>query len=167
MFLCAFVTLIECCSDRYRSWIGATKNLPFVCGEVLVGVLAIYIKDWRMLAVPIYTPLLASLAVFWFMPESPRWLYAVGKTDKAKAMLLQAAAINNVSITIFADYFSEIQLLKYNFNADFYRSNWIWLCLILQNLKKMVKSRHHQHQYSQSSKSPSYSRTYFCLDICG
>ena len=95
MFLCAFVTLIECCSDRYRSWIGATKNLPFVCGEVLVGVLAIYIKDWRMLAVPIYTPLLASLAVFWFLPESPRWLYAVGKTDEAKRMLLQAAAMNN------------------------------------------------------------------------
>ena len=96
MFLCAFVTLIECCSDRYRSWIGATKNLPFVCGEVLVGVLAIYIKDWRMLAVPIYTPLLVSLVVFWFMPESPRWLITKKKYKEAQKVITSAAKFNKV-----------------------------------------------------------------------
>lgn len=97
MFLCIYVTLIEGCGDSYRSWIGMIKGLPGVGGVVLMGTLAMYIKDWRMLAVVIYAPLLAFVPVLWFLPESPRWLYAVGKTDEAKSMLIQAAATNKVS----------------------------------------------------------------------
>ena len=44
MYLNTFVILMEYCSDRHRSWIGASKNLPFVCGEVSVAVAAMFIK---------------------------------------------------------------------------------------------------------------------------
>ena len=53
-------------------------------------------QDWRMLAIPIYAPLLATLILYFFLPESPRWLYAVGRADEVKSMLLRAAETNQV-----------------------------------------------------------------------
>ncbi len=41
-------------------------------------------------------PLLASLVLLWFMPESPRWLLKKGKTHEFKKVVQRAAKFNKV-----------------------------------------------------------------------
>ncbi len=51
-------------------------------------------KDWSELKMALACPLFLSIIVFFFMPESPRWLLLNGRLDEAKQVLEKAIKVN-------------------------------------------------------------------------
>lgn len=70
-------------SGKYRTTIPILYQLPFCLGNTVMAGLAYWLRDWRKLEFGLAT--LSALFIFyWFtIPESPRWLLAMGHTEKA------------------------------------------------------------------------------------
>ena len=97
-FMVAFVHSVEFVGARYTTLIGIAIEIPFAIGEMILGLEAYLIRDWKTLQMVAYAPLLALVVLWWLVPETPRWLLAAGKEDKAKEIIKKAAKVNGKSI---------------------------------------------------------------------
>lgn len=68
--------------------------LSFPLGEVFLGVVAMYIHDFRLLLRVLYTPALFAFVYMWLVPESVRWLLVTGRVDRAVDILKKTASGN-------------------------------------------------------------------------
>ena len=89
---------IELVGNKYKTFFGLFYKIPFAIGEVLIGVLAIGIRDYVtfqwILAIPV---LITAVVSIWLVPESPRWLIKKHKLDKATKVVNNAAKFNKAS----------------------------------------------------------------------
>uniref|UniRef100_A0A4W2D302 Solute carrier family 22 member 5 n=1 Tax=Bos indicus x Bos taurus TaxID=30522 RepID=A0A4W2D302_BOBOX len=78
----------------------------FVLGTEILG------KDWRMLLLALTVPGVLCAALWWFIPESPRWLISQGRFQEAEVIIRRAAKTNGIIApsTIFDS--SELQDLS-------------------------------------------------------
>ena len=51
-------------------------NIPFAIGELVLGLEAYFVRDWRLLQMVAHGPLILFALVFWICPESVRWCLA-------------------------------------------------------------------------------------------
>ncbi|XP_041817776.1 solute carrier family 22 member 13-like [Chelmon rostratus] len=66
---------------------------------VLPGV-AYLIPNWRILQLVLFSPLLLIVgALYWFLPESARWLLTQGRKEEAQTVLRRAARVNGRVVT--------------------------------------------------------------------
>ncbi|KAG3265528.1 organic cation/carnitine transporter 2 isoform X2 [Ictidomys tridecemlineatus] len=74
--------------------------------------MAIKLEDWRMLLLALTVPGVLCAALWWFIPESPRWLISQGRYKEAEVIIRKAAKINGIVApsTIFDP--SELQDLR-------------------------------------------------------
>ncbi|XP_051796717.1 solute carrier family 22 member 13-like [Acanthochromis polyacanthus] len=64
-------------------------------GQMLVSSIAYLLHNWRILQLVLFCPLVILLAaLYWFLPESARWLLAHGRKEEARKELQRAARIN-------------------------------------------------------------------------
>lgn len=56
--------------------------------------IAWFLRDWRNLQLAVSLPGFLFLATWWILPESPRWLLAMGKTQEVMTILKKAAKVN-------------------------------------------------------------------------
>ncbi|XP_077393026.1 organic cation/carnitine transporter 2-like [Festucalex cinctus] len=72
--------------------------LPFayVLGMLLLPGTAYLVRTWRLLALILALPGLACVPLWWFLPESPRWLVSRGRVSQAEVVLRSAALENHV-----------------------------------------------------------------------
>ena len=96
--LIPFGMTIEIVGTKYKTLFGLLYKVPFSLGEVIIGLLALGVKDYVtfqwVLAIPVVV--LAILSI-WIVPESPRWLIKTRKYEKAKSIVNNAAKFNKVS----------------------------------------------------------------------
>lgn len=85
---------IEWLSKDYRVLGGMLLALSFPFGEVLLGVVAMYIHNFRHLIRVLYTPALFAFVYMWLVPESTRWLLVTGRVDRAVHILKRTATVN-------------------------------------------------------------------------
>ncbi len=83
----AFVLSVEFTGPKYSAYIGIALNIPFAIGEMILGLEAYFIRDWFNLQLVAYAPIIALCLLYFALPESPRWLMATGKEEKAKVTL--------------------------------------------------------------------------------
>ena len=92
---------IELVGSKYKTFFGLFYKIPFAIGEVLIGVLALGIRDYVtfqwVLAIPV---LITAVVSIWLVPESPRWLIKKNKLDKATKVVSNAAKFNKVRFDI-------------------------------------------------------------------
>ncbi|XP_027752272.1 solute carrier family 22 member 15-like isoform X2 [Empidonax traillii] len=74
--------------------LGSLTNLTFAVGIAVYALLGYCIREWRYLAFVSNTPGVFFLLLSFMLPESPRWLYAQGKTAEAE-YVLQYIALGN------------------------------------------------------------------------
>ncbi|XP_004384800.1 solute carrier family 22 member 5 [Trichechus manatus latirostris] len=72
-------------------------------GYMLLPLFAYFIRDWRMLLLALTVPGVLCAVLWWFIPESPRWLISQGRFKEAEAIIRKAARFNGIAVpsTIF------------------------------------------------------------------
>lgn len=97
-FMITFVLCVEYVGAKYTMIIGIAIEIPFALGELLLGLEAFYIRDWYSLQLVAYTPLITLLVLWFVIPESPRWLIAVGRVEEALEIVKTAADVNGKTV---------------------------------------------------------------------
>ena len=76
-YVVAFVMVIENTGLKFTMFVGIVLNIPFAIGELILGIEAIFIRDWRTLHIASSLPWIILVPVIWFfVPETARWLIA-------------------------------------------------------------------------------------------
>jgi MFS family permease len=88
-----YVLTMEFIGKNYREPTSALYQLPFNFGHLLLAGLGYYFRSWSSLQLILTFPSVIMLVYYWVMPESPRWLLAVGETDKAVVVLEKSAKL--------------------------------------------------------------------------
>uniref|UniRef100_UPI00398EA0FE organic cation/carnitine transporter 2-like n=1 Tax=Pristiophorus japonicus TaxID=55135 RepID=UPI00398EA0FE len=71
--------------------------ISYALGYSLLPLCAYYIRDWRMLLLTLTLPEILYVPLWWYIPESPRWLLTQGKVEQAEVILKAAAKKNGIT----------------------------------------------------------------------
>ncbi|KAI1887569.1 hypothetical protein AGOR_G00191660 [Albula goreensis] len=72
-------------------------GLFFALGCAFLPLFAFLIREWRMLLVALGSVGFLFIPLWWFIPESPRWLLSQGRVAEAEAIIRAAAQKNRLS----------------------------------------------------------------------
>uniref|UniRef100_A0A8C6REI2 Solute carrier family 22 (organic anion/cation transporter), member 12 n=2 Tax=Nannospalax galili TaxID=1026970 RepID=A0A8C6REI2_NANGA len=86
--------LMEWTSAQAHPLVMTLNAVGFSLGQVLTGAVAYGVRSWRMLQLTFSAPFFLYFAYSWWLPESARWLFTVGKLDQGLQELQRVAAIN-------------------------------------------------------------------------
>ncbi|XP_035780826.1 organic cation transporter protein-like [Anopheles albimanus] len=94
----SFVLVVELVSGRYRTIIGILNILPVALAYIMAAGIAYVTRDWRTMQFAITLPGLVLVSVWYWCPESPRWLLAKGRLDELYQLLERAATTNGLQL---------------------------------------------------------------------
>ncbi|XP_023594774.1 solute carrier family 22 member 4 [Trichechus manatus latirostris] len=117
----------------------------FAIGYMLLPLFAYFIRDWRMLLLALTVPGVLCVPLWWFIPESPRWLISQGRFKEAEDIIKKAAKMNSITTpeVIFDSMESqELKPLKQQkvFILDLFRTWNIAIITIMSLLLWMLTS---------------------------
>lgn len=113
LYISAFVLGTELLSKTMRV-IFATLGafLFYGIGYMTLPWIAYGIREWRMLLAVLSMTSVVNIPLWWFIPESPRWLITQGRIEEAEAILKDAARRNKVQAP--AVIFKETESIRPN-----------------------------------------------------
>lgn len=85
---------MELVGTKWRDLVSVVYQIPFNLGHLTLPMFAYYFRDWRDLQLALSIPSLVLISYYWIVPESPRWLFAVGRVEDTASVLERAAAFN-------------------------------------------------------------------------
>jgi MFS family permease len=92
----SYVLLLELTSSKYHTFVSNMNSYIYVFGELIVGLSYYYSKDWHFLNWIIVLYAFVSLSlVYFFLPESPKWLVTMKRYNDAHRVLIKIASTNN------------------------------------------------------------------------
>ncbi|XP_019497766.1 PREDICTED: solute carrier family 22 member 4 [Hipposideros armiger] len=118
----------------------------FAVGYMLLPLFAYFIRDWRKLLLALTVPGVLCVPLWWFIPESPRWLISQRRPREAEDIIRKAAKMNNVAVPlVIFDPVVELQELKppkqqKAFILDLFRTRNIATITIMSLLLWMLTS---------------------------
>ncbi|KAJ6645259.1 Organic cation transporter protein [Pseudolycoriella hygida] len=92
----SFVLVMEITGVRWRELILVLYQIPFNLGHLTLAGFAYFIRDWHYLQFALSIPSVVLISYYWLVPESPRWLFTVGRVEEASSQLEKAARANNL-----------------------------------------------------------------------
>lgn len=93
-FSAAYILAAEIVGGKYRVRTSATMSSMFATGQVILGLLAWAVPEWRKLSLVLYVPVFVIISYYWILSESHRWLLSKNEQEKAKVVLTRAARLN-------------------------------------------------------------------------
>lgn len=94
-----FVLMSEISGRKWRAHLGILYHIPFVLGHLSLSLFAyLCYQDWRYFQLLISIPSVLFIVGFWLLPESPRWLLAVGKIEESIKNAEKIAKVNGMPI---------------------------------------------------------------------
>ena len=84
----------------YKNLLGNTIQMPYAIGETILGIFALFIRDYVTLQWVMSVVCYLQLALWFIVPESPRWLLSKGRVEEAKAVMKKAASWNRVEVDL-------------------------------------------------------------------
>lgn len=95
----SFVLVMEIVGNKWRTTIAILYQIPFSLGICLMAGISYLQRDWRDFHFTLSAVSAVFLVYWWFIPESPRWLMAVGREKEALRILEGAARWNGREVT--------------------------------------------------------------------
>jgi len=99
-FAVIFVWGVEAVGQKHRVMCGFIYHLLVSVSSCGLAVIAYYVRDWRRLQLFVSAPMFLLLPLYWFIPESTRWLISKHRYEEAKQLILKAAETNHKLIPI-------------------------------------------------------------------
>ncbi|NXN21317.1 S22A2 protein, partial [Nycticryphes semicollaris] len=99
-WLTGYVLIAEFVGSKYRRSVGIIYQLAFTLGLLVLTALAYAIPHWRWLQLTVTLPSFFFLLYYWCLPESPRWLIAQKKNDKAMDVIKRIAKGNKKKLPL-------------------------------------------------------------------
>ncbi|KAG4075942.1 hypothetical protein HA402_003768 [Bradysia odoriphaga] len=106
-FTIMYILALEYVGPSKRTFVANMSiALFFTAGMCSMPLLALWINDWRLLAIATSVPMLSTVLVPWIIPESARWLVSKGKTEEAIFILKKFERMNkkNIKPQIYQDF---------------------------------------------------------------
>ncbi|KAK2828099.1 hypothetical protein Q5P01_019133 [Channa striata] len=98
LYISAFVLGTEVLSKTMRVLFTTLGAFLFYCiGYMTLPWIAYGIREWRTLLAVLSTTSVVYIPLWWFIPESPRWLITQGRAEEAEAIVRDAARKNKVT----------------------------------------------------------------------
>ncbi|KAF5300129.1 hypothetical protein FQR65_LT09219 [Abscondita terminalis] len=88
---------------KWRTAVGIMYQVPFNLGHLSLALIGYLIRDWHYISLAVTLPSIILLSYYWIIPESPRWLLAVGQTDRAIKVMKKAAHHNHLPTETIKD----------------------------------------------------------------
>ncbi|XP_046374364.1 organic cation transporter protein-like [Haliotis rufescens] len=98
LFMSAFVIGMELVGPSKRVIAGIVIELFWCLGLFILGAVAYGIRNWQHLQLILSVPPVLMLFMWWFIPESPRWLLSRGRDAEAEQIIRKAAEVNGVDL---------------------------------------------------------------------
>lgn len=93
-----YVLAIELVGPDKRVFCTIVTNIAYSLGLILLSGIVYVFRDWKALTLVVSIPLLSLFSCFFILPESPRWLLATRKYQKAAKILKTIAEYNGKDV---------------------------------------------------------------------
>ncbi|KAM9155573.1 solute carrier family 22 member 2 [Pangshura tecta] len=97
-WLTGYILITEFVGLSYRRTVGIVYQVAFTAGLLALSAIAYMIPHWRWLQLIVTLPNFLFLLYYWCLPESPRWLIAQQKNDKAMKIINRIAKGNGKEV---------------------------------------------------------------------
>lgn len=87
----SFVIIMEYVGSDKRDIVSALFHVPFTVGHALLAVFGYYIRDYVYFQLSISLTNVVLLIYIYALPETPRWLLVMNKTNEAVNLLERIA----------------------------------------------------------------------------
>ena len=95
LYVTAYVLLVEFVSVKYNTLVSNLNLYFYIFGELIVLCIAYFARDWRILSwSKVAYCVFITVCIFFFLPESPRYLLAHNKFDELYNILRKIALMN-------------------------------------------------------------------------
>ncbi|PZC74228.1 hypothetical protein B5X24_HaOG208181 [Helicoverpa armigera] len=98
-FSCVYILMMELVGPKFRVAAGAALNTCFAVGQVITGLLAWAVPNWRHLTLVLYIPQFLTIFYYWLISESVRWYMSKGRFDESEALLRKVAKVNGKTLS--------------------------------------------------------------------
>ncbi len=95
-----FVLGMEMMGPTKLTFAGIVIEYFFAIGQLILVLIAFFVRDWRTLSWIIIILTLPFLSYFFLLPESPRWLLSKNKQNEAFTILNKVAETNKRELNI-------------------------------------------------------------------
>ncbi|GLD46811.1 solute carrier family 22 member 6 [Lates japonicus] len=89
-----FSLIVEWIPTRVRTVVGTITGYCYTVGQLILAVIAYFIRDWRWLTLAVSLPFYVFFLFSWWFHESSRWLVLSNKSDQAIKNLKSVAKFN-------------------------------------------------------------------------
>ncbi|XP_056141182.1 solute carrier family 22 member 6 [Lampris incognitus] len=94
LVLNTFSLIVEWIPTHVRTVVGTGTGYCYTMGQMILAVVAYYIRDWRWLTLAVSLPFYVSFLYSWWYLESARWLVLNKKSEQAVKNLKAVARFN-------------------------------------------------------------------------
>ncbi|XP_028393936.1 organic cation transporter protein-like [Dendronephthya gigantea] len=98
-FMVGFLLATEMVGVKQRNWANGVMQGGYGVGIALQALLGYLLRNWRHFNLLITLPNVLFILYWWWMPESPRWLVARGRTDEADKILVKIGKQNKMKLS--------------------------------------------------------------------
>ncbi|VVC43030.1 Hypothetical protein CINCED_3A022033 [Cinara cedri] len=112
-----FVLCMELVGGKWLTIAGVLYLLPVPMSYIIISGIAYICRGWRLLQWCVTLPAVFFLVLHWFIPESPRWLLAMGKVDEAMEVLQKASKVNKHPLPANMDKILNQSISKFEING--------------------------------------------------
>ncbi|KAK5887419.1 hypothetical protein CesoFtcFv8_016023 [Champsocephalus esox] len=94
MGLNTFSLIVEWILTRVRTIVGTTTGYFYTVGQLILALIAYFIRDWRWLTLAVSLPFFVFFLIAWWFHESSRWLVMSNNPEQAIKNLKSVAKFN-------------------------------------------------------------------------
>ena len=92
----SFSLCVELLGGKYKTIYGQLMMLGFTVGQVIIGIVAIFIRSYKTFQILLSIPCFVLLGAYFIVPESPRWLISKKRYSEAEAVVERMCRFNKV-----------------------------------------------------------------------